>query len=121
MIDLPAQATLDEIEGMDFGCEFIGNECVGMRKRAITRLKQIGKICCRACAHNVGYLKIKKADLPPEYLPFWDETLGFWRENVGCGLTREMRSRRCNVYTCRDSNISDTDRAILINLEETTE
>ena len=119
-LDIVTQDILDEIQDVDFGCEFIGNECIGMRKRAQTRLKQIGKICCRACAHNVGYLGIKKDALPQEHLEYFDEELGFWREDVGCTLPREMRSRKCNIYTCRDSNISDEDRAVLLHLEATT-
>jgi len=118
--DVVTQEILDEIKNVDFGCAFIGNECIGMRKRAQTRLKQIGKICCRACAHNVGYLGIKEEDLPKEYLPYHDSKLGFWRENVGCNLPREMRSRKCNIYTCRDSEVSDADRATLLHLEATT-
>ncbi len=119
-MDVVTAPILETIKDIKFGCDFIGNECVAMRKRAGERRKQIGKICCRACAHNVGYLGIKSAGLPDEHLKFWDPRLGFWRGGFGCTLPREIRSRKCNIYTCKDSNISDGDRATLLHLEATT-
>lgn len=122
-MDVVTAPILETIKDIEFGCDFVDDECAAMRKREANRThrtKSKGKICCRACAHNVGYLKIKSADLPDEHLKFWDPRLGFWRGGVGCTLPREIRSRRCNIYTCRDSNISDADRATLLHLEATT-
>ena len=118
-MDIVSQEILDTTQNIDYGCEFSNGTCVGMTKRLERGLKDIGKVCCRACAHNVGYLNTTCPELPPEYLAYFDSIKGFWTEN-GCGLPREMRSRRCVIYVCRDANISDSDRAILKHLEETT-
>jgi len=58
-------------------------------------------------------------ELPAEYQPYFSYPNGFWSE-TGCSLPVEMRARRCVIYVCRDADISDENRAILLNLEKTT-
>lgn len=115
-MDVIKPDTLDIVKDINFGCDFVDGECVGMRKRAEGPLLDIGKICCRNCHHYVGYLRIKADKLPEEYLPYFKENVGFWAEG-GCTLPEEMRSSRCLIYTCRDSNIADDDRELLKKLE----
>lgn len=119
-MDVVTQEILDEVTNIDFKCGFDADgTCVGMIKRTERGLRDIGKVCCRGCYHNVGYLRIKEEDLPAEYLPYWKPKDGFWT-STGCSLPVEMRSRRCIIYVCRDADISDSDRAILVNFEATT-
>lgn len=115
-MDIIKPDTLAKVKDMNFGCDFVDGACIGMRKRAEGPLPNIGKICCRGCHHNVGYLRIKEDKLPEEYKPFFKEKVGFWAEG-GCTLPEEMRSSRCLIYTCRDSNIADVDRSLLAKLE----
>jgi len=116
-MDVVKPDTLDQVKDIEFGCDFVNGECVGMRKRKAGPLKDIGKICCRNCHHYVGYLRVKEDKLPEEYKPYFKPKDGFWQDGVGCTLPKEMRSSRCLIYTCRDSNIADIDRAVLIKLE----
>lgn len=117
-MDRVTQDILEATNGIDYGCDFVNGECEGRRKRLARGLKDIGNPCCTSsCHHNCGYLGIKAEDLPEEYLPYFSYPKGFLTE-TGCGLPKAMRSRRCIVYTCIDSNASPETRKFLIQLEE---
>ncbi len=115
-MDVVKPKVLERLKDIDFGCNWQDGTCTAMRKRAAnSRRKQIGMICCRSCAHYKGYLRTK--ELPTEYVEYFDNKLGFWREGVGCILPKEMRSRRCLVYVCQEAECSQADREILVKLE----
>ena len=118
-MDVVTPEILAAVDGIDYGCDFVNGSCCAVAKRDARGLHHLDQICCRACAHYTGYLRIKAHELPAEYLPYWDPVKGFLTA-TGCGLPREMRARRCIIYVCRDANISDANRATLKNLEETT-
>jgi len=108
---------LEIVESIDFGCGFIDGKCVAVDRRNATASIQLDQICCRACHHNIGYLKTKEAELPAEYQPYFFYPNGFLTE-TGCGLPIEMRSHRCVIYVCKYADIADSDRAILVNFEK---
>jgi hypothetical protein len=118
-MDVVTSEILVQVKDIDFGCGFVDGKCVAVDKRIDRGLRDIGKICCRACHHNVGYLRVKEDQLPPEYLSYFSYPNGFCGDN-GCTLPIEMRARRCVIYVCRDSDISDADREVLLELERTT-
>ena len=118
-MDIVSNNILEAVKDISFGCAFLDGSCVGRRKRLGRGFKDIGKICCRGCFHNVGYLRIKAEELPSEYKILFIHPGGFWREG-GCILPKEMRSRRCTIYSCRDSLLSKTDRDLLKEFERTT-
>lgn len=109
-MDLATPSLLAATEDMDFGCGFVDGKCVAVGKRDDRGLRHLDQICCRACYHYKGYLRVK--ELPPEYEPYFSHPTGFLTE-TGCGLPREMRSRRCVNYVCRDADISEADRIML--------
>lgn len=115
-IDICPPKVAEITQKINFGCNWIKDECEGMRQRA-KRLKvdKVGYVCCRACAHNKGYLRIK--EIPKEYLAYWDERKGFFEPTFGCKLPWNMRSLRCNVYVCRDATPAQEDRIKLLELE----
>lgn len=115
-MDVVTPSILDATENMDFGCGFVDGKCVAVGARDARGLRHLDQICCRSCHHYVGYLRVKAKDLPQEYLPYFSYPNGFLTD-TGCGLPREMRSRRCVQYVCRDADISDADRVILKVLE----
>ena len=115
-MDLVTTTLLGTTENIDFGCGFVDGKCVAVDKRIARGLYPLEQICCRACHHYVGYLRIKESDLPAEYLPYFSSPNGFLTEN-GCGLPKEMRARRCMLYVCRDADISEADRTMLRVLE----
>ena len=115
-MDTVPKHMLDATQPIDFGCRFVGGECEGVRKRSNRNLKNVGRLCCRNCHHYAGYLRVKERDLPEEYRPYFTFPEGFLGED-GCRLPREMRSRRCIIYVCRDSLISDDNRAMLVKFE----
>lgn len=116
-MDKVTKDILIQTNHIDFRCDFIDGTCVGARRRVASGLKDIGNPCCGSCYHNVGYLRIK--ELPQEYKEYFSYPKGFLGDN-GCILPIEMRARRCVIYSCKDSNICDEDRALLTNLEKTT-
>lgn len=117
-MDIIPIKTLEQVQGIEFGCNWSQGSCTGMRKHVERGLKSFGKICCRGCAANRGYLRLKPDQpLPQEYEQYWNTNDGFWKEN-GCSLPKEMRSTRCLLYVCRDADISETDRNTLLELEK---
>lgn len=118
-MDKVTKDILKQVKDIDFRCDFIDGVCEGARKRVAAGFKDIGNPCCGSCHHNVGYLRIKEKDLPDKYKEYFTYPKGFLGDN-GCKLPVEMRARRCIIYSCRDSNISDEHREILVNLEKTT-
>lgn len=115
-MDIVSKSILRVTKDIDFRCDFIDGFCVGRRRRLERKLKDIGKICCRGCFHNVGYFRVKADKLPSNYQRYFIHPHGFWRDG-GCILPQKMRSTRCIIYTCRDSNISQKDRNVLLELE----
>lgn len=118
-MDVVTPEIIAAVDGIDYGCMFVDGKCCAVNARDSRGLKHLDQICCRSCARFTGYLKIKPSELPDQYLPYWDAVDGFLTP-TGCGLPREMRSRRCIIYVCRDACISDANRAVLKELEETT-
>lgn len=116
-MDIVPEHMLIAVNNIDFGCEFNNGVCIGARDRVSRGLKDIGKICCRGCFHNVGYFRVERDQLPENYLAYFTYPDGFWSE-TGCKLPYEMRARRCVIYTCVDSKISDENRQILTDFEQ---
>lgn len=117
-MDIASANVVSTTSNMDFGCNWIDGKCASMRKREENKLIDIGLVCCRQCAHNVGFLTRNKSDLPQEYLQYWDDVKGFLNPETGCKLPSDMRSKKCLTYVCRDAQISVEDRQTLLDLEE---
>ena len=115
-MDLVTPSILEATESIDFGCGFVDGKCVAVDKRIARRLRPLNPICCRSCHHYVGYLRVREDDLPSAYKPYFKPVTGFLTE-TGCGLPREMRSRRCVLYVCRDADTDESDRVMLRTLE----
>ena len=116
-MDIVPEHMLIAVNDIDFGCGFIDGVCIGSRNRVERGLKDIGKVCCRGCFHNVGYFRVKREQLPADYLPLFTYPDGFWSES-GCKLPYEMRAKRCVIYTCVDSEVSAEGRQMLIDFEQ---
>ena len=109
----------NRMSDVEFGCDWQGDTCIGLRKHLERGLPKVPKLCCRGCAANRGYFRLKPhQELPEEYKSYWDDKDGFFREGTGCSLPKEMRSTRCLVYVCNDANISQENREKLLQIEQ---
>ena len=92
---------------IDFGCEFINNECKTVRNEKhwlndnnkwISKRRKM--CCCAYCDRNIGYLRYIFEEDVETYAKLYNKDTGFWRENSGCVLPRELRSVTCATYVC---------------------
>lgn len=113
---------------IDFGCNFKGGICFSERNRLKTDTLALIQpmCCCSCCALNSGYMhgEICTAEMFKFYKNNWNDTLGFWREGMGCCLPRESRSIVCIYYSCEDccpsteklAELEETDNKLRIDL-----
>lgn len=59
--------------------------------------------CCRECTHAIGYLKNIRVGTEEVYASKYNSKTGFWKQDIGCTLPRDMRSETCVGYVCLDT------------------
>lgn len=82
------------LQHIDFGCNFVGNRCVGHMDGDCVAA------CCSGCANTHGYMSLVVYEDIGTYENLYDGILGFWRPNKGCMLPFALRSRTCLSYMC---------------------
>lgn len=100
------RALAELTKDIDYGCGFDA-EGVCQRNRDRNYLQGIDtsplrrkQCCCGQCSSSVGYLGQITFDLVDKYAELFDEKTGFWREGVGCVLSRQLRSATCLRHYC---------------------
>ena len=89
------------VDGLDFGCDIRKDVCASERKHD----EKSKTCCCNGCARETGYLRrLPKNDKAiSSVAKLFSSENGFWREGVGCILTKKYRSRICVSYRCKSA------------------
>jgi len=61
------------------------------------------RCCCQWCDQEIGYLKSINLKSLRKYAEAFSAKTGFWRQKVGCILSRNLRSTTCVSFICNST------------------